>query len=112
MSLISSIEHAFAVGAQKLVEESKTILTKVIPALQKLEATESTVESITALVSPHAVNIERSAYAILGLAIKAADAAGQAGAAGGVNLALDSALVAELKALIPAIKAVAPKVGQ
>ena len=110
MSLISSLEHAFAVGAQKIVAEGKVIETKVLPFLQKANATAATVEGVTALIDPAAVAIERSAYAVLGLAIKAIQDGGTAAASGGVNLTLDAALIADLKAILPAVKAAAPAV--
>ncbi len=111
MSLISTIEHAFAVGAQKVVAEAKVIELKVLPFLVEVKASEATVEGVTALVAPAAVNIERSAYAVLGVAIKAIEDAATAAAAGGVNLTLDAVLVADLKSIIPAVKSAAPSVA-
>ena len=103
--LMSGIEHAMASGAQDVVKTARFIETKVLPALQAAKANEATVETLTGLVSPQAANIERGAYALLGVAIKAIQDANQAGAAGGMNLALDASLVADLKAIAPAVRA-------
>ena len=59
----------------------------------------------SAVVSPQAANIERTAFAVLGTVIKAVEDSIAAGSAGGVNIQLDAAAVADIKAIIPAIKA-------
>jgi hypothetical protein len=67
-------------------------------------ANASTIEAVTALVSPQAANIERVGFAVLGVAIKAIDDAGTAGGAGGLNLSLDAQLVADIKSIVEAVK--------
>ena len=62
MSLISTLEHSFAVAAQDIVKASKFVAEKVVPALRTAQAAESTIEAVTALVNPAAVNIERQAF--------------------------------------------------
>ena len=104
-SLLTTWEHAFAVGAQKVVAEAKVIETKVLPFLVKEQSSATTIEGVTALIAPAAVNIERAAYAGLGVLIKAIEDAGAAAVAGGVNVTLDAALVADIKAIIPTVKA-------
>jgi hypothetical protein len=104
MSFILTAEHAIASAAQKLVSEGKLIEQKVLPALQKASASATVIEGITSLVDPAAVNVERAAYAGLGVIIKAIQDAEAAGASGGVNLTLDAAFVADVKSIIPAVK--------
>jgi hypothetical protein len=40
-------------------------------ALKKAQAVSSTIEAVTALVSPQAANIERAGFAVLGVVINA-----------------------------------------
>jgi hypothetical protein len=47
-------------------------------ALKKAQADSSTIEAVTALVSPEAANIERAGFAVLGVVIKALDDANAA----------------------------------
>jgi hypothetical protein len=110
MSFITTLEHAFAVGAQKIVSEAKMITEKVLPVLKKVASSEKTIEDITAIIDPNAVNIERAAFAGLGVIIKAIEDAGAAAGENGLNVQLDAALIADIKAIIPAIKASAPPV--
>ena len=72
--------------------------------LTKAATQASTIEAVTGLVSPAAVNIERVAFAVLGVLIKAIGDGGQAIVAGGLNVQLDAALVADIKSIIPAVK--------
>jgi hypothetical protein len=105
INLITTAEHAYAVAAAELVTIAKWVRGIVLPALVKVEGNAQTVETLTALVSPAAANIERAAFAVLGKIIKSIEDAGTAADAGGVNVSLDAALVADLKSIIPAIKA-------
>jgi hypothetical protein len=104
MILLSSFEHAFATAATDVVKTAHFIQTKIVPALKQAQANEQTVEAITSLIDPAAVNIERAAYAVLGVIIKAVEDAGSAAAGQGLNVQLDAAVVADVKAIIPAIK--------
>ncbi len=110
MSLITSLQHAYAVGIQDLIKVKNTIEKTVLPAMVKAEASAPTIEAITALVSPAAANIERTGFAVLGVVIKAIEDANTAAAAGGVSISLDAALVADIKAIMPAVKSAAPPV--
>jgi hypothetical protein len=104
MNLITTAEHAFAKAAQDVVATSKFVTTSVLPILKKAAADESTVEAITGLVDPQAVNVERAAFAVLGTVIKAIEDAGTAAGAGGLSVSLDAALVSDIKAILPAVK--------
>jgi hypothetical protein len=104
MSLISSLEHAYAVAATDLVKVAKFVGEKILPELQKTNANADTVEAVTALVSPQAANIERIGFALLGTVIKTIQDAEAVGNAGGINLTLDAALIADIKSIIPAVK--------
>lgn len=107
MSLINTVDHAFAHAAQGIVTASRFVSSTILPILKKASASEAAVEAVTGLVDPSAVNIERSAFAVLGSVIKAIDDAGAATASDGLNLTLDAALVADVKAIMPAVKTAA-----
>jgi hypothetical protein len=107
LNLITTAEHVFAKAAQDVVSAAKFVTTSVLPILKKASADESTVEAISALVDPQAVNIERAAFAVLGTVIKVIEDAGAAGTAGGLSVSLDAALVADIKAILPAVKGAA-----
>lgn len=104
MSFISTVEHALAAAAHQAVNVKHFVEKSVLPALKTAQGTEATVEAITSLVDPAAVNFERAAYALLGVAVKALDCVDAAVNAGGVNISLDAALVADLRAIAPALK--------
>jgi hypothetical protein len=105
MILLQNTEHILAAAAQDAVKTAKFVEMKVIPALQKASANQQTIETITGLVSPQAANIERAAFAVLGKVLAAVDAGSQAAAAGGVNITIDAELVADIKAIAPAVQA-------
>ena len=110
MSLIKSFEHALAIAAQDIVKTAKFIVSEVEPALKAVAATETTVEAITALVDPQAVNIERTAYALLGKAIAAIDRASMTTVVtedDGIvkGIILDPQTIADLLAITASIKA-------
>ena len=101
-ALISSFEHALAVAASDTVKAAKFVEVSVLPVLKKAQADQSTIESITELVSPQAANIERAGFAVLGVIIKALDDANAAASASGLSVTLDAQLVADIKAIAPA----------
>src|SRR6516164_10924810 len=109
-ALISSIEHALAVAASDTVKAAKFVEVSVVPVLKKAQADQSTIEAVTALVSPQAANIERAAFAVLGVVINALDAAGAAVGANGLNATLDAQLIADIKAIAAALKGALPAV--
>jgi hypothetical protein len=71
----------------------------VVPVLQKVQGQEATVEALTSLVDPNAVNIERAAFAVLGKICTAITDAGNAVAANGINVQLDAQEIADLKSI-------------
>ena len=105
--LITNLEHAYATAIGDIRKAAKYVESAVLPILLKVEAAAPTVEAVTALVSPTVASIERVGDAVLGSVIKAIEAGGSAAAAGGVNLTLDADLVADIKSIIPAVKAAA-----
>lgn len=102
-----SIAHVFAAVGQKIVAEAKFVESKILPLLHRLADSEETVEKVTALVNPDAANIERVAFAGLGKVIEALESGAAAIEENGVNIALDAEFIADVKAIIPAIKAAA-----
>ena len=108
-ALINSVEHALAAAAIDTVKAAKFVEVSVLPVLKKAQADQSTIEAVTALISPQAANIERAAFAVLGVVINALDAAQAAADANGLNVSLDAQLVADIKAIAAAVKgAVSP----
>ena len=103
--LITTFEHAYATAIGDIKKAAKYVESAVLPLLLKVEAAAPTVEAVTALVSPTVASIERVGDAVLGAVIAAIEAAGAA--AGGVSLTLDADLVADIKSIIPAVKAAA-----
>jgi len=95
MITFQKAEHAVASVAHDIVKVSRA----VVPVLQKVQGQESTVEALTALVDPNAVNIERAAFAVLGKVCVAVNDANAAIAANGINVQLDAQEVADLKAI-------------
>jgi hypothetical protein len=110
MSLITTLGHAYSVAVTDLKKAAAFVENKALPVLEKVHADAPTVEAITALVCPQVANIERVGDAVLGEVIAALEAAGAAVAAGGLNVTLDAALVADVKAIAPAVKAAAKPV--
>ena len=97
-----------AVAASDVVKTAKFVEVSVLPVLKSAQANQSTIESITSLVSPQAANIERAGFAVLGVVINAIDAAGAAAGANGLNMSLDAQLVADIKAIAAAVKGAVP----
>lgn len=102
-----SIGHFFATMSSDIVKGARA----VGGAMAKAGSAEATVEGITALLFPQAVELERGAFALLGMAAQAVSATGAAAGANGINLTLDAQLVADIKALIPAIEQYSQSVG-
>jgi hypothetical protein len=90
------------------IEAAKFVEVSVLPVLKKAQADQSTIEAVTALISPQAANIERAGFAVLGVVINALDAAGAVAGANGLNVSLDAQLVADIKAIAAAVKAAVP----
>jgi hypothetical protein len=102
-----NIGHFFSVVAQDIVKGARASAT----VLQQVQKAAPEIEGITGLIYPQAVELERGAFALLGMAADAVQKAGDAAAANGVNLQLDSATIAAIKALIPGIEAYAGSIG-
>ena len=107
MSLILPLGHAYAVAIGDIKKVATFVETKALPVLQAAKADAPTVEAITALVCPQLANVERVGDAVLGVVIQAIEDAGAAVGAGGMSVSLDAALVADIKAILPAIKTAA-----
>jgi hypothetical protein len=77
----------------------------------KAEKAEPETEALTALYFPQAVELERGAFALLGVAAQAVADAGNAAEANGVDVTLDAQLVADIKVLIQAVEQYAQSAG-
>jgi hypothetical protein len=93
MIVFQKVEHAIASVAHDIVKVARA----VVPVLQKVQGQEATVETLTSLVDPNAVNIERAAFAVLGKICVAITDAGNAVAANGINVQLDAQEITDLK---------------
>lgn len=114
LNLITSAEHAYAAAAKELVATWKFVRDHALPALKKLEASAPVIEGVTGLVDHNAENVERAAFAVLGLVIKAIDDADAAGKSGALDVQFEESLVIDVKAIASAVRsraAVAAEVG-
>ena len=102
-----NIGHFFSVVAQDIVKGARTAAV----ILQQVQKSAPEIEGITGLIYPQAVELERGAFALLGMAADAVQRAGDAAAANGVNVQLDSATINSIKALIPGIETYAKSIG-
>ena len=102
-----NVGHFFATVAADIVKGARAVASVMI----KAEKAEPEAEALTAVFFPKAVELERGAFALLGVAAQAVIDAGDAAEANGVNVALDAQLVADIKALIQAIEQYAQSAG-
>jgi hypothetical protein len=102
-----NIGHFFATVAADIVKGARAV-ARVMSRAQKIEPE---VEALTGVLFPQAVDLERAAFVLLGMAAQAVSEIGDAVAANGLNITLDQQLVADIKALIPAIEQYAKMVG-
>ena len=70
----------------------------------KAQRVEPEIEALSRLFFPQAVELERGAFALLGMAAQAVTEAGDTAAAKGINIVLDQQLIADIKGLIQAIE--------
>ena len=102
-----NVGHFFATVAGDIVKGARVVAGVML----KVEKAEPEVEALSALFFPHAVELERGAFALLGMAAQAVNEAGDAAEQKGVNIALDAQLIADIKALIHAIEEYAKSAG-
>ncbi|MGB9072912.1 MAG: hypothetical protein WCC22_09585 [Terriglobales bacterium] len=102
-----NIGHFFATVAADIVKGARAAAN----LMTKAEKIEPEVEALTGVLFPQAVELERAGFALLGMAAQVVSETGDAAAANGLNIALDQQLVADIKALIPAIEQYAKMVG-
>lgn len=102
-----NIGHFFSTVAGDIVKGARAVGNVML----KAQKAEPEIEALSALLFPQAVELERGAFALLGMAAQAVNEAGDAAAANGINLALDAQLVADIKALIQAIEQYAKAAG-
>jgi hypothetical protein len=102
-----NIGHFFATVASDIVKGAKAVAL----GMQQAQKAEPEIEALTGLVFPQAVELERGAFALLGMAAQAVGETGDAVAANGVNITLDAQLVADIKGLIAAVEKYAQTAG-
>src|SRR5207245_8158186 len=77
----------------------------------KAQKMEAEIEALSSLFFPQAVELERGAFALLGMAAQAVTEAGDAASANGINIVLDQQLIADIKGLIQAIEQYSKSAG-
>ena len=95
-----NVGHFFATVAGDIVKGARATASTMI----KIEHAEPEIEAISALFFPGAVELERGAFALLGMAAQAGSEAGDSASQNGLNIALDAQLVVDIKALIKLIE--------
>lgn len=95
----ANFEHKLAAIAADVVKGAKAVEHFIAAAASKGALAEPIVESLTALIDPAAVPLERAAFTALGLLAKAANDADAAAAGKGLVLTLDETVIADFKAL-------------
>jgi hypothetical protein len=112
MSLIQSMEHAFAIAIGDLKKSAKTVQGPVLAALVAIHADAPTIEAVSGIISPQIADLERTGDAVLGVAIKTiSDAATTVNADGSVNLTVAASLVGDIKSIAPLVKGAAKSSG-
>jgi hypothetical protein len=113
MSTTAAIHPSFwAKAATWIVNEAKTIKNVFVKIQTEMPAVDAeikkiapTAEAMLALVNPVAAQFMAHAIDVWSTAASAIDASDQAVIANGINIALDSAMVAKIKSFIPTVKA-------
>jgi hypothetical protein len=108
---LQSIKNEFGHAAQDIVKVGKAIKAAIVraaaeaPALvDDLQKAAPTIEGLTALAAPQFVAVEQMAFNAFGIVAKAVEDAGPAALSNGVSVSLDKAIIADIKAIIPALK--------
>ena len=102
-----NVGHFFATVAGDIVKGARAVASVML----KAQKAEPEIEALSRLLFPQAVELERGAFALLGMAAQAVTEAGSAAAANGINISLDQQLVADIKALIEAIEQYSKSAG-
>jgi hypothetical protein len=112
MSLLTTIEadlgkvgHAFVIGAVKLkavIIQAAGVVDKAEPEIKVIE---DLANGVAEQIYPGAGLVMAAIEAGMNKVFNAVDAAGAAAAADGLNLQLDAATVAAIKAALPTVKA-------
>jgi|GEM_PF-1874686 hypothetical protein len=102
-----NIGHFFASVAGDIVKGARAVAS----VMMKVGKVEPELEALSSLFFPQAVELERGAFALLGLAAQAVSEAGDAVDQKGINITLDQQLIADIKALIVAIEQYAKSAG-
>jgi hypothetical protein len=102
-----NIGHFFATVAGDIVKGARAVATVML----KAQNAEPEIEAISSLFFPQAVELERGAFALLGMAAQAVKETGDVAAANGINIVLDQQLITDIKLLIDAIEKYAKTAG-
>lgn len=97
---IESLEHAYAVALNDIVKAARAVAN----AVSTLIKAEPEVEALSAVIYPQAVPIERAAFAALGVLAKVAAEIGAIDTGKDVSVQISGQLLADIKALLPAVK--------
>src|SRR5579859_5968544 len=109
--MFASLGHFFTAVGKTVVQGARAI-EKDTPEIAKVaEAAKVPVELITSAIFPAAVPFEELAYRYLGSGLQAVHDAGDSVSQGGLNISLDVATIAEMKALIAQLETAAKGIG-
>ena|SRR5579863_7965199 len=88
-----------------VMKNSITWLASKEPAVAaEIAKVAPTIEALSNMIVPGVGSIEQHIVDVYGVVAQAVDAAGTAAAANGVSVTLDQALIADIQAVLPAIK--------
>lgn len=105
----SGIVAKFVSAAKSLKSDILKAAGKVPVIVAEVEKDAPEVQALIALAFPGAAAIETAALNVFEVIANAVEAAGPTATANGLNVSLDKALIADIEALIPSLKAFAAK---
>ncbi len=103
----NNIGHFFATVAADIVKGARAAAS----VMSSADKVAPEVEALTGMLFPQAVEVERIAFALLGMAAQAVNDSGDVAAGNGLNITLDQQLVKDIKSLIKSIEEYAKTVG-
>lgn len=103
------IASAIVAGAKKLKSEILKVAGEAPVIIAKIEADAPEVEALTSLVFPGAAKIEQLSVGLLEAVAEAVEAAGTAAGSNGLSVSFDEAVINDIKALLPQLKAFVAK---
>ncbi len=104
MSLITGIENDYKKAVADMRAAETFVVGKLLPILKSANADATAIEAVSNAINPNLGKIESVAFSILGCVIKALDDVSSA-SSGGLTVSLSEDIIANVKAVAPAVKA-------